>query len=141
MALTWLKALQHVVSTVVVAGVHTGCIDVIAGNNTAIKTVDDLKGKRIGVPAIGSTPFMFLNRVLGAKGWDLEGCGLARFPFLPASTSCSRRGGRGGRFRPPWDNDPRRRQGAEHPEHRLQSAVQGRSTPPGFLTKVLPRIP
>ncbi len=72
MALTWLKAAEQGVDLKVVAGVHTGCIHVIAGNNTAIKTVDDLKGKRIGVPAIGSTPFMFLNRVLGAKGWDLK---------------------------------------------------------------------
>ncbi|MEN6437599.1 MAG: ABC transporter substrate-binding protein [Syntrophobacter sp.] len=72
MALTWLKAAEQGIDLKVVAGVHTGCIHVIAGNNTKINSVDDLKGKRIGVPAIGSTPFMFLNRVLGAKGWDLK---------------------------------------------------------------------
>jgi NitT/TauT family transport system substrate-binding protein len=72
MALTWIKAAEQGIDLKVVAGVHTGCIHVIAGNDTAIRTVDDLKGKRIGVPAIGSTPFMFLNRVLGAKGWDLK---------------------------------------------------------------------
>jgi NitT/TauT family transport system substrate-binding protein len=72
MALTWLKAAEQGIDLKVVAGVHTGCIHVIAGNNTTINSLDDLKGKRIGVPAIGSTPFMFLNRVLGAKGWDLK---------------------------------------------------------------------
>ncbi|MGC9967372.1 MAG: ABC transporter substrate-binding protein [Syntrophobacteraceae bacterium] len=72
MALTWLKAAEQGIDLKVVAGVHTGCIHVIAGNNTAINSVDGLKGKRIGVPAIGSTPFMFLNRVLGAKGWDVQ---------------------------------------------------------------------
>ena len=72
MALTWLKAAEQGIDLKVVAGVHTGCIHVIAGNNTTIKTVDDLKGKRIGVPAIGSTPFMFMNRVLGARGWDVK---------------------------------------------------------------------
>ncbi len=72
MALTWLKAAEQGLDVKVLAGVHTGCIHVIAGNNTDIRTIDDLKGKRIGVPAIGSTPFMFLNRVLGARGWDVK---------------------------------------------------------------------
>jgi NitT/TauT family transport system substrate-binding protein len=72
MALTWLKAAEQGLDLKVVAGIHTGCIHVIAGNGTAIKSIDDLKGRRIGVPAMGSTPFMFLNRVLGARGWDVK---------------------------------------------------------------------
>ena len=38
---------------------------------TDIKTVEDLKGKRIGVPThMGSPPFLFASRVLAANGID-----------------------------------------------------------------------
>src|SRR4051812_12488065 len=33
-----------------------------------IRTVADLRGKRIGVPGMGTPPFIFANRVLGANG-------------------------------------------------------------------------
>jgi NitT/TauT family transport system substrate-binding protein len=32
--------------------------------------VQDLRGKRIGVPGMGTPPFIFANRVLGANGID-----------------------------------------------------------------------
>jgi NitT/TauT family transport system substrate-binding protein len=35
-----------------------------------IHTVQDLRGKRIGVPGMGTPPFIFANRVLGANGID-----------------------------------------------------------------------
>ena len=35
-----------------------------------IHTVKDLRGKRIGVPGMGTPPFIFANRVLGANGID-----------------------------------------------------------------------
>jgi NitT/TauT family transport system substrate-binding protein len=38
--------------------------------NSPIKTVKDLRGKRIGVPGMGTPPFIFANRVLGANGID-----------------------------------------------------------------------
>jgi NitT/TauT family transport system substrate-binding protein len=37
---------------------------------TDIKSVQDLRGKRIGVPGMGTPPFIFANRVLGANGID-----------------------------------------------------------------------
>jgi len=39
-----------------------------AGSNGNIRTVKDLRGKRIGVPGMGTPPFIFANRVLGANG-------------------------------------------------------------------------
>src|SRR5438552_9213087 len=41
-----------------------------APDNLKINTVCDLRGKRIGVPGMGTPPFIFANRVLGANGID-----------------------------------------------------------------------
>jgi NitT/TauT family transport system substrate-binding protein len=38
--------------------------------NGSIRTVKDLRGKRIGVPGMGTPPFIFAHRVLGANGID-----------------------------------------------------------------------
>jgi NitT/TauT family transport system substrate-binding protein len=38
--------------------------------NSDIRTIKDLRGKRIGVPGMGTPPFIFANRVLGANGID-----------------------------------------------------------------------
>lgn len=55
----------------ITAGIHTGCLRVQAGAESAISTVHDLKGKRIGVPThLGSPPFIFASRVLKAHGID-----------------------------------------------------------------------
>src|SRR5207245_7512182 len=51
-------------------GIHRGCVRVQAGVNSNIRTVKDLRGKRIGVPGMGTPPFIFANRVLGANGID-----------------------------------------------------------------------
>ncbi|PYL37543.1 MAG: hypothetical protein DMF34_09950, partial [Verrucomicrobia bacterium] len=41
-----------------------------AGVKTNIHTIEDLKGKRIGVPGMGTPPFVFANRVFGTHGVD-----------------------------------------------------------------------
>src|SRR5207237_8324344 len=51
-------------------GIHRGCLRVQAGVNGNIKTVEDLRGKRISVPGMGTPPFMFASRVLGAHRVD-----------------------------------------------------------------------
>ncbi len=54
------------------AGIHRGCLRVQAGVKTNIHTIEDLKGKRIGVPGMGTPPFVFANRVFGTHGVDAE---------------------------------------------------------------------
>ena len=55
----------------ITAGVHTGCLRVQVSANSPIKTVAELKGKRIGVPTnMGSPPAMFASRALAAAGID-----------------------------------------------------------------------
>jgi NitT/TauT family transport system substrate-binding protein len=51
-------------------GIHTGCLRVQAGTKTDIKTVSDLKGKKVGITHMGSPPFLFASRVLADKGID-----------------------------------------------------------------------
>jgi NitT/TauT family transport system substrate-binding protein len=51
-------------------GIHTGCLRIQAGAKTNIKSVEDLKGKKLGVTHMGSPPFLFASRVLTDKGID-----------------------------------------------------------------------
>jgi NitT/TauT family transport system substrate-binding protein len=66
----FLKPIEQGLDVKITAGIHRGCLRVQAPTNGKIKTVDDLRGKRIGVPGMGTPPFIFANRVLGAHGID-----------------------------------------------------------------------
>ena len=64
----FLKPIEQGLDVKFTGGIHRGCLRVQAGTKTSIRTVQDLKGKRIGVPGMGTPPFIFANRVLGANG-------------------------------------------------------------------------
>jgi NitT/TauT family transport system substrate-binding protein len=66
----FLKPIEQGLDVKMTGGVHTGCLRVQAGVNGKVNSVADLKGKRIGVPGMGTPPFIFANRVLGANGID-----------------------------------------------------------------------
>jgi NitT/TauT family transport system substrate-binding protein len=68
----FLKPIEQGVDVKFTAGIHRGCLRVQAAANGNIRTVQDLKGKRIGVPGMGTPPFIFANRVLGANGIDAK---------------------------------------------------------------------
>jgi NitT/TauT family transport system substrate-binding protein len=66
-----LKPIESGADIKITGGIHTGCLRVQTGVKSDIKTVKDLKGKRIGVPThIGSPPSMFCSRVLAVNGID-----------------------------------------------------------------------
>jgi NitT/TauT family transport system substrate-binding protein len=65
-----LKPIEQGLDVKITGGVHTGCLRVQAGAKTDLKTVADLRGKRIGIPTMGSPPFLFASRVLAAQGMD-----------------------------------------------------------------------
>ncbi len=65
-----LKPIEQGLDVKFTAGVHTGCLRVQTATDSKIKTVQDLRGKRIGVPGMGTPPFIFANRVLSANGID-----------------------------------------------------------------------
>src|SRR4051795_6878062 len=66
----FLKPLEQGLDVKITGGIHRGCLRVQAAVNGSIQSVQDLRGKRIGVPGMGTPPFIFANRVLGANGID-----------------------------------------------------------------------
>jgi NitT/TauT family transport system substrate-binding protein len=66
----FLKPIEQGMDVKFTGGIHRGCLRVQAPINSPIKSVKDLRGKKIGVPGMGTPPFIFANRVLGANGID-----------------------------------------------------------------------
>src|ERR1051325_3999766 len=66
----FLKPIEQGLDVKFTGGIHRGCLRVQAAVNGKINSVADLRGKRIGVPGMGTPPFIFANRVLGAHGID-----------------------------------------------------------------------
>ena len=66
----FLKPIEQGLDVKFTAGIHTGCLRVQGPVGRGPQTVADLRGKRIGVPGMGTPPFIFANRVLGANGID-----------------------------------------------------------------------
>src|SRR5437588_2089808 len=64
----FLKPVEQGLDVKFTGGIHKGCLRVQAAAKGNIRTVEDLRGKRIGVPGMGTPPFIFANRVLGAHG-------------------------------------------------------------------------
>ena len=62
-----LKPIEQGLDVKITGGVHSGCLRVQAGASSEIKTAADLKGKKIGIPTMGSPPFLFASRVLAAQ--------------------------------------------------------------------------
>src|SRR5438876_2206540 len=66
----FLKPIEQGLDVKFTGGIHTGCLRVQSSTKGEIHVVKDLRGKRIGVPGMGTPPFIFANRVLGANGID-----------------------------------------------------------------------
>lgn len=66
----FLKPIEQGLDVKFTGGIHRGCLRVQASVNGKINSIADLRGKRIGVPGMGTPPFIFANRVLGARGID-----------------------------------------------------------------------
>lgn len=66
----FLKPIEQGLDVKFTGGVHRGCLRVQATANGPIKAIQDLRGKTIAVPGMGTPPFMFASRVLAANGID-----------------------------------------------------------------------
>ena len=66
----FLKPIEQGLDVKFTGGIHRGCLRVQASTKGNIHSIQDLRGKRIGVPGMGTPPFIFANRVLGANGID-----------------------------------------------------------------------
>src|SRR5438067_3402798 len=69
----FLKPIEQGLDVKFTAGIHKGCLRVQAGTKGNIHSIQDLRGKRIGVPGMGTPPFIFASRALGANGIDPSG--------------------------------------------------------------------
>jgi len=65
-----LKPIEQGLDVKITGGIHSGCLRVQTGMDSDIKVAADLRGKRIGIPTMGSPPFLFTSRVLKAAGMD-----------------------------------------------------------------------
>jgi NitT/TauT family transport system substrate-binding protein len=65
-----LKPIEQGLDVKITGGIHTGCLRVQVGAESGIEKVEDLRGKKIGIPTMGSPPFLFASRVLAARGLD-----------------------------------------------------------------------
>jgi len=68
--MAFLKPIEEGLDVKLTAGIHRGCLRVQTPLGSNLKTPQDLKGKRIGVPGMGTPPFIYANRVLGDNGVD-----------------------------------------------------------------------
>jgi NitT/TauT family transport system substrate-binding protein len=66
----FLKPIEQGLDVKFTAGIHKGCLRVQAPLKGNIHKVTDLRGKKIGVPGMGTPPFIFAHRVIGAHGID-----------------------------------------------------------------------
>ena len=66
-----LKPIEGGTDVKITGGIHTGCLRLQVGTKSGLKSVKDLKGKKIGVPThLGSPPYLFASRVLAANDLD-----------------------------------------------------------------------
>jgi NitT/TauT family transport system substrate-binding protein len=66
----FLKPVEQGLDVKFTGGIHKGCLRVQASTKGNIHKIEDLRGKKIGVPGMGTPPFIFANRVLGSHGID-----------------------------------------------------------------------
>ncbi|KAA5806286.1 ABC transporter substrate-binding protein [Thermoanaerobacterium thermosaccharolyticum] len=64
------KPIEQGLNIKLVDGIHTGCIQGVVPVNSPIKSIKDLKGKTIGVDAIGGVPMVLLSMELSQNGID-----------------------------------------------------------------------
>jgi len=68
--MSFLKPIEEGLDVKITGGVHKGCLRIQTLPTGNIKTVQDLRGKKIGVPGMGTPPFIFANRVLNRNKID-----------------------------------------------------------------------
>ncbi|WP_425802656.1 ABC transporter substrate-binding protein [Desulfitobacterium sp. Sab5] len=63
-----IQPLENGLETKITLGVHTGCVKVLVPTGSNITSIEQLKGKKIGVPGLASSPAVVAQRALANKG-------------------------------------------------------------------------
>ncbi|OAM91406.1 ABC transporter substrate-binding protein [Termitidicoccus mucosus] len=72
LVMNYIKPIEQGLDAKFTAGIHRGCIHILSAKGSPIVRASDLKGRRIGVPALGSSPWVFAARVIGEIGGDIK---------------------------------------------------------------------
>lgn len=72
LVMNFLKPLEQGFDVRFTAGIHRGCIYLFVPKDSPINSAADLKGKRVGVPGIGSSQWIFAQRAAGGAGLDVK---------------------------------------------------------------------
>jgi NitT/TauT family transport system substrate-binding protein len=72
MALRWLKPLEQGFDVKIVAGLHSGCLRLLAGKDKGIASVADLRGKTVAISDLASPSKHFFAIQLAKQGIDPE---------------------------------------------------------------------
>ncbi|MDR2862986.1 MAG: ABC transporter substrate-binding protein [Puniceicoccales bacterium] len=72
LVMNYIKPIEQGLDAKFTGGIHRGCLQILAPKNSPIQKASDLIGKRIGVPALGSSPWVFASRVIGDNGGDIK---------------------------------------------------------------------
>src|SRR5215469_5380170 len=64
----YVEAIDRGFAVTVLGGAHVGCFELFA--NASVRSITDLKGKRVGIPAFGSPPHLFLVLMAAQVGLD-----------------------------------------------------------------------
>lgn len=72
MALRWLKPLEQGFDVKIVAGLHSGCLRLLAGRGGGIEKIEDLRGKTVAIADLSSPSKHFFAIQLAKRGIDPE---------------------------------------------------------------------
>ena len=72
MALRWLKPLEQGFDVKIVAGLHSGCLRLLAAQDSGVATIEDLRGKTVAISDLASPAKHFFAIQLAKLGVDPE---------------------------------------------------------------------
>jgi NitT/TauT family transport system substrate-binding protein len=67
---SWLKPIEQGVDAKIAAGLHGGCLRLVAGTDSGIKSLADLKGKSIATDQLGGSAMSFFSVLISKQGID-----------------------------------------------------------------------
>lgn len=68
----FIQPIDNGLNMVITAGMHTGCTKLLVKKDSGIKTVSDLKGKKIAVSSLAGSEAVTAKRLLFADGFDIS---------------------------------------------------------------------
>ena len=64
----FLQPIENGLNITMTSGIHTGCIKLLVKEGSGIDSIEDLKGKTVGVDGLAEAPAVMLKRALASKG-------------------------------------------------------------------------